>query len=190
LRGLGDGNQGRPTGDPFHGVVEATSDEPAGPAASGSTTKGSPGGSVVDLAAGLSAPIISSARVTNTRFRVAGQRTAVSAKAPRGTSFRFNLSAMAKLQVAITRSTRGVRHGASCVASTVRLRREHAKSCTRTVLVATLTRLTEPKGEDRLDFSGRIGSHPLMPHSYVAVLTATNAGGRSRAVALPVTVMR
>ena len=136
-------------------------------------------------------PVISAARLTNKRFRVGGKPTAISARRiPTGTTFRFALSADAKLQIALTRSAPGRRRGGRCVAPTVRLERAHAKSCTRTLAVGTLTRSHEPSGTDSIPFSGRVASRPLSAHGYKALVTASNAGGRSRAVALAFTIVR
>jgi hypothetical protein len=131
------------------------------------------------------APTITAARLTNKRFRVAKQATAISArKAPLGTSFRFTLSAAAKLQIAITRSAAGLRHGRSCLAPSAKLKRAHAKHCTRTLTLGTLTRLSELEGAGSVPFSGRIGHRALSAGGYNAVLLASDAGGRSKPVTL------
>jgi hypothetical protein len=136
-------------------------------------------------------PRLSSVSISNRRFRVARSPTAVLArKAPRGTSFRFTLSAAAKVQITITRSATGLRRGRICVAPTRRLRRVHARRCTRTVIVGVLTRISEPRGPDRIAFSGRIGRRALNPGKYRALLSASNATGRSSTVALAFTVVR
>ncbi len=134
---------------------------------------------------------ITSASVTNKRFRVGKQATAISArKAPRGTKFRFTLSAPAKLRIAITRSLPGLRHGHSCVAPSARLRRAHAKRCTRTLAVGTLTRAHEANGAGSIVFSGRIGRRALHAGTYRATLTARNEEeGPSQPVTLSFTVL-
>jgi alpha-tubulin suppressor-like RCC1 family protein len=136
-------------------------------------------------------PVFSNAYLTNKRFRVGGKDTAISARRwPVGTAFRFTLSAAASVQIKITRSAAGLRRGRSCVAPTTKLRRAHAKRCTRTLTVGTLTRSKTPKGKGRIAFSGRIGHRALSPRSYKAVLSASNAGGRSTPVTLSFTVVR
>jgi hypothetical protein len=131
------------------------------------------------------APTITGARLTSKRFRVAKQATAISArKAPLGTSIRFTLSAAAKLQIAITRSAAGLRHGRSCLAPSAKLERAHAKHCARTLTLGTLTRLSELEGADSVPFSGRIGHRALSAGHYNAVLLASDAGGRSKPVTL------
>ena len=129
--------------------------------------------------------------LTNKRFRVAKTNTAISAKkTPLGSTFRFTLSAAAKLQITITSTAAGLRHGHSCLAPTAKLKRAHAKHCTRTLTVGTLTRANEPKGADSVPFSGRIGNQALSPQSYSAVLSASNAGGRSQPVTLSFAIVR
>jgi hypothetical protein len=144
----------------------------------------------------VKAPAFSSARLTNKRFRVGKAATAISARsaarsrrAPVGTRFRFKLTVAAKVQIAITRSASGLRRGRSCVAPTVKLRRAHARKCTRTLTVGKLTRANMRAGANAIAFSGRIGRRPLRPRAYRAVLTASNAGGRSRPVVLGFTVV-
>jgi hypothetical protein len=46
------------------------------------------------------------------------------------------------------------------------------------------------RGAGRVGFSGRIGHRPLTPGAYKAVLTASNAGGRSAPVTLSFTIVR
>ena len=137
------------------------------------------------------APTITAARLTNKRFRVAKQATAISArKAPLGTSVRFTLSAAAKLQITITRSAAGLRHGRSCLAPSAKLKRAHAKHCTRTLALGTLTRSSEPEGADSVPFSGHIGHRALSAGAYDAVLGASDTGGRSKPVTLSFVIVR
>jgi Carboxypeptidase regulatory-like domain len=135
-------------------------------------------------------PTLSGTSLTNKRFRVAKKDTALVAKAPLGTSFRFTLSAPSRLLIAITRSARGLRHGRHCLLPSPKLRQKHAKKCIRTLSVGTLTRQLEPAGPDRVSFTGRIGHRPLSPGAYKAVLTASGAGGSSIPAALTFTVVR
>jgi hypothetical protein len=142
---------------------------------SGSGAGGSSGG----VGAAPAPPALSGVSLANKRFRVAKGATAISAKAPLGTTFMFTLSAAAKLQIAITQTVAGLRHGNSCVAPTAALRHKHAKSCTRAVKVGSLTRAGEPAAADSVVFTGRIGSKALAVGDYSAALTASNAGGSS-----------
>jgi hypothetical protein len=140
---------------------------------------------------GLLAPTLGSVSMTNKRFRVAKRSTAILAKkAPVGTIFRFTLSAPAKLTITITRTAPGLRRGHSCLAPTSKLRHKHAKHCTRTITVGTLTRSREPAGPDKVPFSGRIGNRALSPRSYNAILRASNAAGPSKPVRLSFTIVR
>ena len=130
-------------------------------------------------------PAITAAALTNRRFRVGRQATAVAAvKAPIGTAFHITLSAASSLQIAITRAAPGLRRGRSCVAPTNKLKRAHAGRCTYTLTVDTLTRAGEPKGADSVSFSGRIGQRALSAGAYQAVLSASDAAGRSPPVTL------
>jgi Bacterial Ig domain len=136
-------------------------------------------------------PTISHARLTNKRFRVASQATAISAgRIPLGTSFHFALSAAARLKITITRSATGLRSGHRCLTPSPKLRRAHARRCTRKLTSGTLVRATEPTGSDSLRFSGRLGRHALKPGSYRALLVASNLDGASQPVALTFTVVR
>jgi hypothetical protein len=140
----------------------------------------------------LVAPKITGARLSSSRFRVSRRATAISAKAkpPQGTTFHFTLTEAAKLQIAFTRSAAGLRGGRRCLTPSARLRRAHAKRCTRTVTVGTLTRAREQAGADSLAFSGRIGSRPLAPGAYRAILAASAGGFRSASTTLSLTVVR
>jgi hypothetical protein len=140
---------------------------------------------------GSSPPTITLAGLTNKRFKVSRQDTAVSArKTPLGTSFRFTLSTSAKVEIAIARMVPGLRRGHACVAPTAKLRRGHARHCQRSLAIGTLTRSSEPGGADSIPFSGRMGHRPLHPGAYSVKLSASNAGGRSAPVTLSFTVVR
>jgi hypothetical protein len=129
---------------------------------------------------------ITDARLTHTRFRVAKRTTAIAAvvKASLGTSFRFTLSRPAALRIAFTHAVAGLRSGGRCRAPTQRLRRAHARRCTRTLVVGAIARAHEHQGSDSVSFSGRIGHKPLTPGSYRAVLVASTEGAVSEPVAL------
>jgi DNA-binding beta-propeller fold protein YncE len=161
-------------------TFDATSSHGTSAAATATITIGAPPGG-----GGVQPPAITAASLANKRFRVGKQATAISAKkTPLGTTFRFTLSAVAKLQITITHTAAGLRSGHSCLAPSARLKRAHAKRCTRTLTVGTLTRASEPQGADSIAFSGRIGHRALSPQPYQAVLSASNTGGRSKPVTL------
>jgi pimeloyl-ACP methyl ester carboxylesterase len=136
-------------------------------------------------------PRITNVSLTRKRFRVGEGSTAISARSspPFGTSFRFTLSAQARVAVSLTRSSAGLDLGRRCVAPTRALRRQLAKRCVRTLRIGTLTRADEPSGADRVAFSGRVGKRPLQPGRYMAVFKASNAGGDSRPVMLSFAVV-
>jgi PKD repeat protein len=137
----------------------------------------------------LVVPGVSHASVSNRSFRVGAGPTAVAAKAPRGTSFRFTLKAPAKVTIAITRSAAGVRDGKRCVAPSA-VRGARGGRCTRALKVGTLTRAHLHNGPNAIAFSGRIGRRALRPGSYTATLSARNAKGRSKPIAVPFSVVR
>ena len=132
----------------------------------------------------LTAPKLTHVSLTNKRFRVARQRTAVAAKkAPLGTNFRFRLSSAAQLTIAI-KQVRQLR-GRVCS----KRARSHPGLCTRTIALGKLTRSRLPAGSNKVSFSGRIGSHALSPGNYEASLSASNANGRSSPVTLVFSVL-
>ncbi|MGN6372229.1 MAG: hypothetical protein ACTHM1_04470 [Solirubrobacteraceae bacterium] len=135
-------------------------------------------------------PVIHGASMTRHRFRVGGGTTAVVARqAATGTRFRFKLSVPASVTISIARSARGLRSGHSCVHPILTLRRQHAKACVRKIASGTLTRASEPRGFDRVVFSGRIGRRALRPGRYTAVIRASNSQGFSRPASLSFTVL-
>lgn len=113
------------------------------------------------------APVLSGASLSHTRFRVARTRTALaaSARAPRGTVLRFSSSEAGGLTIAVSRARPGARP------------------------LATLTR-TIAVGRGRLAFSGRLGAKPLRPGRYRLSVTVTDAAGNtSRASRLPFAIL-
>ena len=137
------------------------------------------------------APVLGGLSLTNHRFAVAAFNTPISLRptVPRGTAFGFTLSATATVTIKIEQSTKGLRTGARCVAPTARLRRKRARSCTRLVLIGTITRSNEPSGRDTVAFSGRIGSKALHPGSYDALVAATDSAGGSKPASATFTVV-
>ena len=115
---------------------------------------GQPGGTAA--AADHQPPLVSGFRATPSVFAIGRARTAVAAKLPRGTRFRYTLSEAARVRVTIQRRLAGRR---------ARYRR-----------IGTLRR-TGAKGSNRIRFSGRIGRRALRPGRYRAVLSATDAAG-------------
>ena len=143
------------------------------------------------LALTTASPTITAASLANKRFRVGKEPTAISAgSAPLGTTLRFTLAAPARLQITITTTAPGLRRAHTCVTPTATLKRAHAKGCTRTFTVGTLTRAREPEGIDSVAFSGRISSRALTPGNYRAGLSADNNAGPSNTVALSFAIVR
>jgi hypothetical protein len=134
----------------------------------------------------LIVPRVSRVSMTHARFRVGSRPTAIAARAPRGTRFKFTLKAPAKVTIAITRRVRGVRHGKRCVAA----RRAGGKRCTRAVKAGKLTRANLSNGSNTIAFSGRIGKRALRAGAYKATLRARNAKGASKPVAVRFTVVK
>jgi hypothetical protein len=148
----------------------------AGPQPGPSTTPASPA-PVVDR----TAPVLSVFTLTNKRFRVGPGRTAVAAakQAPRGTTFRFTLSEVADVRIAIQRKLPGRRVGKSCRKATRKLRKR--PKCTRYGAATALTRRHRPAGRNSVAFSGRIRSKALARGTYRATVTATDAAGNRSA---------
>lgn len=113
---------------------------------------------------GATPPKITHARLAKTRF-----------KAEQGTTLTFTLSAAADLKLTITGHAPGLRRHHACVAPTRRLRKAHAKRCSRKLAGATVTHTHLARGTDRVAFGGR----GLKPGSYQLTLRASNAGGTS-----------
>jgi hypothetical protein len=147
--------------------------------ATGTVAVGSPAMNVIPCACDpFRVLLLYGAHLTNKHFRVAGQATAISADAPLGTRFGFTLSAPARLRITITRTAPGLRHHRGCVAPTATLKDNHAKRCTRTLTLGTLTRSNEHSGADSIYFSGRIGHRALSPHAYKALIQARSTSTR------------
>jgi hypothetical protein len=165
----------------YTAAASATGADRVGFAATDGTNTSAPAtvSITVTKAAGGPKPKLSRVGITNRRFRVAPAAKKTHVNPPVGTTFLFTLSTVAKVRIQITHSTAGLHSGHRCVAPSRKLRRAHARRCTRTLIDGTLTRSGEPARADRVPFSGRIGSHPLAPRSYRAILTASNSAGGS-----------
>jgi hypothetical protein len=124
------------------------------------------------------APVLTNVSLSWTVFTVGSKGTAVSARAgrrhKRGTTIRFTLSEASTVKIAIQRAAAGRRKGMRCVKPSRKLRK--AKKCTRFVTAGTLTRKGKA-GANKVPFSGRIGTKPLPPGRYRAMLRATDAAG-------------
>lgn len=131
------------------------------------------------------APVITAASLSRTRFRVGSAPTALSARARAGTKVRVSLSEPAALALKVDRLRAGRRSKGRCSR-----RARSGTRCTISRRVATLTRAL-PRGASAIAFSGRIGSDKLAPGRYRLVLVATDAAGnRSRAERLRFRLVR
>jgi hypothetical protein len=122
------------------------------------------------------APLFLRTSMLRTVFAVGPRRTAVTARAKKGSAFRYTLSEAATVTIGFARRSAGRRSGKRCVKPRRSLR--HAKRCGRRVRAGKLTRKA-PTGASVVAFSGRIGRKALPPGRYTAALTARDAAGNS-----------
>jgi len=123
------------------------------------------------------APVVSRAAWTAGRFAAGRGRTARVARrgVPRGAKLRFVLSERADVRIRFLRVCRP--------SGSVR--------CGRTRTVGRVLRRRRPAGPNGIRFTGRLGSRPLAPGAYRAVVWATDASGnRSPSRALPFRLVR
>jgi hypothetical protein len=119
--------------------------------------------------------------LTNTTFAVnprGAPETAVSARAKRGTTFRYTLSENARVVFTIEKATVGRWVGRSCRKQTRSNRKR--RRCTRYVRAGRFARQSTA-GANKQRFSGRIGRRSLKPGKYRATLVATDAAGNRAA---------
>jgi hypothetical protein len=122
-------------------------------------------------------PVLASASLTNKTFAVntrGAAETVVTARAKKGTSFRYTLSENARVVVTIERATTGRKAGGKCLKQTRPNRKR--RPCTLYVPAGRFA-TQSPAGADRHAFSGKIGRKSLKPGSYRATLVATDASG-------------
>ena len=124
------------------------------------------------------APAIGAFKLTNTRFMLGAQATAINAKAkakiPRGSTFLYTLSQAGKATIVIVRQTPGRLVGKKYVVQTKSNAKK--KRCTIITRVGMLTRNSKA-GSSTVAFSGRIGRTALRPASYQATITARAGNG-------------
>jgi hypothetical protein len=109
------------------------------------------------------------------------------ARHKKGTTFSFLLDQPATVRIAIQTKSRGRRVGHTCRAATRKLR--HRPSCTRTIILATLTR-TGHAGLNKVAFSGRIQGKALKRGRYQAVFTAIDSAGAASSETLSFTIVK
>jgi lysophospholipase L1-like esterase len=104
----------------------------------------------------------------------------------RGTVFSFRLDQPAEVKIAIQLQVPGRRVGQSCRQPTAPLR--HKPPCTRTIPITTLIEHGHA-GLNKIAFSGRIRGRALTLGRYIAVFTAVNRAGESKAHSLHFTIV-
>ena len=137
-----------------------------------------PGGSDQAPVPDRQAPLVSGFVSTKKVFSVGRARTAISAKAARGTRFRYTLSEPARVTLKIQRVLPGRRSRTKCVPPGPHPGK--AKRCVRYRTVGTLTR-TGAAGTNSIRFTGRLGRRSLGPGRYRALMAATDAAGNRSA---------
>jgi virginiamycin B lyase len=139
-------------------------------------TTGATGATGAVGTAGVGAtPEVSSVVVSPNKFQVGPQATAVSA-AKTGTTFTFQLTAAARVTLAIEQALPGRKKGSGCARPSRRLAK--AKKCTRFVPKGTLFRAGQP-GRNSVAFSGRIGRRALEPAKYRVGISGTDSAGQT-----------
>jgi hypothetical protein len=126
-------------------------------------------------------PQVTGFKMRPSRFRRARFATPVSARkhrVPRGSSFRYSLSADASVKITITQLRPGRRVAGRCLRPTPRLRSKHA--CTRSRKRGVLTR-HGLAGANKVPFSGRIGRRALPAGRYRAKIVASVPGAKASA---------
>ncbi len=119
--------------------------------------------------------------LSHSRFAVGSARTAQTAAArrkasPRGTTIRFSVTRASSVRITCCKLLPGRKVSGRCVADRKSLRCK--AKCTRQVAAGWLLRRNLTAGKRALAFSGRIGRTALSPGACVAVLVATDSGGR------------
>jgi hypothetical protein len=128
------------------------------------------------------APVVHSAAAVPRTFAVdpnGRAETAVSARARRGTTFRYRLSEAARVVFTIERPAAGRKSGKKCVRPSRKNRKK--RKCTR-YLFAGRFAVQSAAGRNSHHFSGRIGRRKLRPGRYRVTLAATDAAGNVSAV--------
>ncbi len=164
-------------------IRKTTAPTPGGTETGGTGPVGTgPGGAGLGTAIDTTLPVFASASLTNTTFAVnprGAAETAVTARAKRGTVFRYTLSEDARVLFTIERATVGRRVGRACRRQTRSNR--NRRRCTRYVRAGRFAKQSTA-GANRQPFSGRIGRRSLSPGKYRATLVATDAAGNRSAL--------
>jgi len=113
------------------------------------------------------------ASMSPTRFAPGNASTALTATR-KGTTFSYQLTEIATLQVKILRVVTGRVIGGVCRAGT---KARAGTACQLFATVATLVRRHQAPVPQKLVFTGRLGGKPLTPGTYVAVLRGADPSG-------------
>ena len=117
-------------------------------------------------------PKLSRASMLRKRFKI-GARSA----------FRFSLSEVATVEIALARSESGRRLKGRCRPATRKLRKR--PRCTRHVAAGSLVKINMAPGAHRIRFAGKLRGHALRAGTYRATVRATDpSGNRSRVAVL------
>jgi hypothetical protein len=133
---------------------------------------------------------VSGAKQTNKTWRMGSKLpTTARKKAPVGTTFKFNLSAPAKVKLDFTHQVSGRKVKGKCVKPTSRNRK--SPKCKRTLSAGVLS-VNGKQGANSVVFQGKLTKRKkLKPGKYTLVITATSSDGlASKPVKLKFTIVR
>jgi hypothetical protein len=125
-------------------------------------------------------PVITSLKLSHTRFAVgtrATARVAAGRAAPPGTTFALHLNERATVLIAIAGKVDGHQSGARCVPGA-----GSGRACKVIVAPGVIIRKGRGPGPVSVPFSGRLGRKALVPGRYAAAIGAVDADGHQAAV--------
>jgi hypothetical protein len=169
--GAGDGNAVSHTyAAPGDYTVTATATDAAGNAVSATRSV-----AIAPAAApAVERPVIRAFSISPKRFAVGARATAFTARTPRGTKLRYDVSAPGTVTVTFARLVSGRRSGKRCVKPTRRLRKH--KRCTRAMKVKRGLIRSVAAGPGTIAFSGRLARTALARGRYRARIVETVTG--------------
>jgi len=100
-------------------------------------------------------------------------------RAAKGSALRLTLTEAATVSIKVERLSRGRLSGKACKKETAKLRRTHAKPCTRGTKVTTVKAAGLKAGAGKAKFSGKVKKRKLKPGGYRATLIAVDAAGNA-----------
>jgi streptogramin lyase len=166
-----------------------TSVAPPGPGPGGGQTLTAPLTPVSPIGA-LSAPTVSGARQSNSRWRTGNglAKLTKKRKTPTGTTFSFVLNEPSSVSLTFTQKLAGRKVHGSCKAQSKSNR--HKPACKRTVTAGTIV-LSGHAGLNKVAFQGRISAaKKLRPGSYTLGIVARAAGKASSPATLRFTIVK